>query len=117
MSFALIGALATGLQYLVLIILVRVGGVDPVLASALGYIFSGILSYRLNYSFTFRSSKSHREAFVKFGMVSLSGLLINTGIMSFGVNLLEVNYLLVQLFSTGAVLFWNFLMNMVWSFR
>jgi putative flippase GtrA len=115
--FAFVGGLATGLQYTILILLVQLIGFDPVWASALGYLFSGIINYRLNYTFTFNSSNPHKKAFVKFATVSLVGLFLNTGIMALGINVFFLPYLLVQVFGTSIVLLWNFSANLIWTFR
>ena len=52
--FGLVGAAATGLQYLILILLVQRGMASP-LASTIGFVTSAGGSYVLNYHFTFRA--------------------------------------------------------------
>ena len=116
-TFALIGAFSTLLHYAVLVVLVRWLEVDPVSASAAGYIGSGLINYGLNYHFTFASSKSHLVALPKFALVALIGLILNSLFMAAAFHLLGLHYLLAQLISTLAVLVWNFTANLLWSFR
>jgi putative flippase GtrA len=116
-KFAGVGALATSVQYLVLIALTESGLTGPVVASTLGYVTSGVLNYSLNYSYTFNSRERHRSAALKFVMVSSLGLGLNTSLMYVGVHILGFYYLLGQVLATGVVLLWNFFANRWWTFR
>lgn len=71
----------------------------------------------LNYHYTFRSRKSHGEAFSRFAMVSVTGLVLNSFTMAIGTRLFRLHYLLAQIASTVIVLLWNFYANLLWSFR
>lgn len=114
-TFVTIGALATALHYLILIILVP--KMHAVAASSIGFAVSCVFNYYLNYRYTFRSQKSHFEVFPKFVAVACSGLVLNGTIMAIAIQWLELHYLLAQFASTGIVLFWNFFANLLWSFR
>jgi putative flippase GtrA len=116
-KFASVGALATSVQYLVLIALTESGLTGPVVASTLGYVTSGVLNYSLNYSYTFNSQERHRSAALKFVTVSTFGLGLNTSLMYVSVHTLGLYYLLGQLLATGVVLLWNFFANRWWTFR
>ena len=65
-NFACVGAVATALQYFVLIMLVQFGDIKPVLASGLGYAAGAGINYLLNYHYTFASQRSHFQAMLKF---------------------------------------------------
>ena len=114
--FAGIGAIGTVGHYTTLIVLVQFWRVDPVFASSLGFVVGAIINYILNYHFTFNSDKQHSEAFTKFLIVAIIGAGINGGIMYAGVENTRINYLIVQIFATGAVLLWNFALNKAWTF-
>jgi putative flippase GtrA len=116
LMFAGIGAIGTVGHYTTLIVLVQFWRVDPVFASSLGFVVGAIINYILNYHFTFNSDKQHREAFTKFLIVAIIGAGINGGIMYAGVENTRINYLIVQIFATGAVLLWNFALNKAWTF-
>jgi putative flippase GtrA len=113
--FGLVGACATALQYLILIALVRELGVWPTIASGCGFVLSAIANYLLNYHFTFRSRRPHRAAALKFLLLAMVGLAINSVLMQV---LLAAgwHYLLAQVGATAVVFLWNFVGNSFWTF-
>lgn len=113
--FALVGALATGIQYAILVLLVRGFSVAPTPASCAGFVLSAIVNYHLNYRFTFRSRRPHGPAAARFGLLAGAGLLINAGIMH-GLVAAGAHYLLAQAGATAVVLLWNFAGNSLWTF-
>ena len=115
--FVGVGALATAVQYVVLIALMESHLTDVIMASMIGYIISSILNYLLNYYFTFNSSEKHVVAALKFTMVAIVGLGLNGVFMYIGFYLLSFHYLLSQLIATGFVLIWNFSVNRYWTYR
>ncbi len=115
--FCSIGAIATVLQYAILILLVTVLSVPATFASATGFMISALANYALNYRYTFRSDKKHLDALSKFTTVALIGLVLNTSIMYLFVDLLGVFYLFSQVVATVIVLVFNFLGHNYWSFR
>jgi putative flippase GtrA len=116
-GFAGAGAVATGIQYLILILLAEVGGLSPVYASAIGYAISAILNYLMKYHFVFVSEEKHIAAAPKYALISTVGLCLNTLLMYLGTEGLALHYLLVQIVTTGLVLVWNFFANAAWTFR
>ena len=86
-------------------------------ASAAGALLGAWINYTLNYHFTFRSSKRHREAVLKFAAVATVGLVLNTLFMWVGVELIGAHYLLGQIVTTGLVLIWSFAGNRFWTFQ
>jgi len=113
--FALVGAIATAIQYAILIVLVRGDLTGPTLASCIGFVVSAGANYSLNYRFTFRSRNSHAGAVVKFLLLAAAGLALNAGLMRL-LTALGWNYILAQLLATGVVLLWNFFGNSLWTF-
>jgi putative flippase GtrA len=115
-NFACVGAIATALQYLVLIVLVQFGDLRPVLASGVGYAAGAGINYLLNYRYTFASQRSHFQAMSKFVTVAIIGLMLNSLIVAVATEKLLLHYLLAQVIATGLVLMWNFCANRVWTF-
>ena len=113
--FALVGGVATAIQYALLVLLVRAFGVAPTPASSVGFALSAIANYLLNYHFTFASDRPHGPAAAKFALLAGTGLLINAAIMHWLVTA-GVHYLLAQVCATAVVLFWNFIGNSFWTF-
>lgn len=115
--FSLIGGVATLIHYAILMFLVETGGLGQVFSSSVGFACSSIFNYLANYSWNFRSRKSHRAAYPKFLAIALTGLALNGVILDFGIDVLGFHYLFAQILATGVVLFWNFSGNYFWSFR
>ena len=116
-GFAGAGAVATGIHYLILILLTELGGASPVYASATGYAISATLNYLMKYHLVFGSSEKHLAAAPKYALISGIGLLLNTSLMHLGTAILDIYYLLAQVIATGLVLLWNFFANALWTFR
>lgn len=104
-------------HYGLLVALVQGAGVEPVRASVAGALLGAWINYTLNYRYTFRSSKRHRDSVGKFAVVATVGLLLNTFFMWLGVDVLHAHYLLSQIATTGLVLLWSFGANRQWTFR
>ncbi len=115
-NFTGVGFISAIGHYGLLITLVQIASVPAVPASAAGALLGALINYTLNYHFTFRSSKRHREAVVKFAAIAVIGLLLNTGFMWVGVELIGAHYLLSQIVTTGLVAIWNFSGHRYWTF-
>jgi putative flippase GtrA len=115
--FSAAGIFAAIGHYGTLIGLSELAAVDPVPASLAGFVVGGVISYLLNYRFTFRSTKQHREALAKFLVVAAMGFALNGLIMWGLTGPADLHYLPAQLIATSAVLVWTFSCNRVWTFR
>jgi putative flippase GtrA len=115
-SFAGVGAVATGLQYGVLIVAVEWLRMDSVLGSCTGFALSAACNYWLNYHFTFRSQQSHVVAGSRFALVAAGGLALNAGAMAVLADALKWPYLVAQVVTTIPVVSWSFCCNRLWSF-
>ncbi len=116
LKFFCVGAVATSVQYLALVILVNISDIKPVFASAVGYGLGACVGYWLNYRFTFGSQRAHAATFARFAAVAVSGLILNSVIMAFTNEVLEFHYLVAQMTATVLVLGWNFFANRLWTF-
>lgn len=115
--FSVVGVFAAVGHYGTLIALSELAAVGPVAASLAGFVVGGIISYVLNYRFTFRSTKEHREAFAKFLTVAAVGFVVNGLLMAALTGPGELHYLVAQVLTTLAVLLWTFSCNRYWTFR
>jgi putative flippase GtrA len=111
------GAAATAAQYAALVTLASLLQMGAVPASALAYSLGALINYILNYRYTFRSTSGHHAAMVRFTVVALAGLALNTAFMYLLTRGLGAHYLVAQVFATGAVLIWNFAANRAWTFK
>lgn len=115
--FTGVGCMSAIGHYGLLVVLVQFFAVDAVVASTAGALLGAVINYSLNYRFTFKSNKRHRESIVKFAVVAGVGTLLNTLFMWIGVDLLAAHYLLAQIVTTGLVLIWSFAGNRFWTFH
>lgn len=104
-------------HYGLLIALVQLAAVPAVPASAAGALLGAVINYSLNYRYTFRSTRQHRETVLRFAAIAAIGLALNTLFMWVGVVLIGAHYLLSQVVTTVLVLIWNFAGNRYWTFR
>lgn len=116
-AFTIVGSVATAVQYLILVLLVELVNFQPVLASSIGFIFGGIVSYCLNRKITFQSNKKHRIAMLQYFCVAGVAFWLNGLFMAIGIHQLQLNYVVTQVITTSLVLFWNFFANRFWTFR
>ena len=114
--FGAVGAVGTGAHYALFLALIHTADADPVAASAAGATLGACVNYVLNYRYTFRSARRHREALPRFFAVAAAGLLLNTTLMAILIDGLGVHYLIAQIVTTLGVLLWNFLANRHWTF-
>jgi putative flippase GtrA len=112
-----VGAVATALQYAILVALVRWAGWDATPASVLGFAVSMWLSYGLNRRYTFASDRPHAQALPRFVATATCGLALTAMGMHVFTSQLRWDYLVAQIIVTGAVMAWNFALNRWWSFR
>lgn len=115
-GFAGVGAVATAIQYLILIVLKELAGVPAVVASATSYAISSALNYLMKYHWVFASDAKHRSTAPRYALISGIGLSLNTFLMYLGTEVLGWYYLLVQVLATGLVLLWNFFASAFWTF-
>ncbi|GGD94467.1 GtrA family protein [Paenibacillus nasutitermitis] len=125
-KYAVVGLLGTALHFALLAALVEWAGVHPVVGSVLGFTVVLAVSYVLNKKWTFQDTgdvdrQSNRTAeyrqFIRYCMVSGSGLILNTLIMYGAVELVDLPYLLGQVIVTFVVPVQNYLFNRYWTFR
>jgi putative flippase GtrA len=116
LKFASVGGVATGFQYVLMILFIEGFHVVPLHASVLSYFVSSVFNYWANYHFTFSSSLSHKKTFPKFALVAGSGLILNAMVFHAAYTTLDGLYLLAQVVATICVLLWNFAVNHFWSF-
>lgn len=114
--FTGIGAIGTAGHYATLILLVQALHADPVIASTIGFTVGALINYLLNYRITFNSDKRHSEALTKFLSVAALGAVINGLIMTAGINISDLHYLVIQVIATSIVLVFNFIANKYWTF-
>lgn len=116
-KYSIVGIFGTVLHIGVLVFFVEVLKRDPLLSSAVGFLVTSIVSYLLNYLWTFRSNQYHKHAFPRYLLVCLTGLSLNSAILFITVNILGWWYMIGQAIAVILVPLSNFLLNYSWSFK
>jgi putative flippase GtrA len=116
LTFGAVGVAATAIQYAVLIICVELLGLRPTLSSGIGFTLSAAANYQLNHRLTFRSSRPHRSAAMRFALVAAIALLLNVFVMDALTAHWHAPYLLAQIAATALVFLWTFGASAGWTF-
>jgi putative flippase GtrA len=117
LRFAAVGTVTTGVQYVVLWFGVAALRVPAAAASAAGYTLGVLLSYCLNYRFTFQSRQAHAGTLQRYAAVYGVGWCVNAGLMVIFVHRLGWDVWVSQVLTTGSGLLWNFSGSRWWAFR
>jgi putative flippase GtrA len=95
-------------------------------ANAIGFCAAVLSNFTWNRLWTFPESRERNlgTQLLKFATVNVTGLLINTAIVvGLGQYVLQyllperLSYNIAKAIATAVVLFWNFGMNLIWTFR
>lgn len=115
--YAIAGCTAATTHFGVLTLLVEVGGLRPVVASAVGFMCGFVVSYLLQRRWVFATALRHGFTLPRFVVVIGLGLLINTTVLWIGTEYLEHHYALVQLAAFVVVPLNNYVLHSLWTFR
>lgn len=114
--FAIVGAVATVVQYGVLIALVEIISMGKPISAALGYGAGGAVNYYLNLRWTFTYAGAVHEPIIRFFGVFVIGLALTWLLMFMLATKWDINYLLSQALTTGFVFGVNYLLHRTWTF-
>ena len=114
--YTLAGGAAVVTHLAVLSLLVQLTPINKTLASTIGFACAIPVNYLLQHRFVFRSSGAHGVRFVRYILVTLSTMTLNT--LSFWVlaEVLNMHYVIAQLITTGLVFAMNFVLNCSYTF-
>lgn len=115
--FAVVGGLATAVHVAVFFLLQRTTSLSPTVATVPAFLCAVLLSYSLNFRWTFRADGSHRRRFPRFALLALAGAFANVGIMYVTTDLLGWAPALGLAVVVTVIPVLSFLGNRSWSFR
>lgn len=115
-KFGVVGVIAFLVDYLLMIALVELGGLDSVLAAGISFTVSLVVNYLLSMRFVFarRGDISRGREFALFAVLSIIGLAINEACMWAGTVPLAIDYRIVKIGATAVVMVWNFCSRKKW---
>jgi putative flippase GtrA len=142
LKFSVVGALGAVIDFGVLNLLVQLAGFPKVLANTCSFTAAVISNFVWNRLWVYPETRGDplRKQFVQFSVVNVAGLIINTVIfyvsdrwflgeagllagpagalaLVIGMAHFDLAYNGAKVIATGVVLFWNFIINRVWTFR
>ena len=142
LKFSVVGTLGAVIDFGVLNLLVQLAGFPKVLANGCSFTAAVISNFIWNRLWVYPETRGEplRKQFVQFLAVNVAGLVINTAIfygsdrwllgeagllagpvgalaLAIGMKHFDLAYNGAKVIATGVVLFWNFFVNRVWTFR
>jgi putative flippase GtrA len=113
--YILVGGSATIIHYALMLLLIEIFVWKYTVASGFGYVFSSVYNYLANSKYVFKNKNHYDLKVFRFYFVSFIGLMINVGVLSVGMYYF-VDVMVAQILATIVVLFWNYLLNAIWTF-
>ena len=110
-KFTFVGGIAFVIDYVVLILCKEFLNINVLISAGLAFSVSVIFNYILSIKWVFNvdKNKSKKKNFVIFIIFSILGLILTEIIMWFGVDILNLNYLIVKIIATIIVMVFNFI--------
>lgn len=108
--FAVVGMGSFLIDYLVMIFLTEVVGINYLISSGISFTVSVIYNYILSVKWVFNvtGERSQAQDFAVFIILSVIGLGINQIIMWVAVDMLGIFYMISKIGATGVVMVYNF---------
>lgn len=116
-KFGLVGVLNTLINWIIFAVLNFVG-VYYIVANVIAYAIATANSYIWNSKWVFKyNGKDKKETTIKFVILNLIGLALNTAILYFLVDILLFNKLIGLVITTVIVMVINYIVNKIWVFK
>ncbi len=114
-KFCLVGGSGVVVNMALLFVLHEVLRLRLILASPVAVEASILNNFFWNNLWTFRAGSVQPRRLVKFNLVSLVGMAITTGILTFLVEHYGVYWAIANLVAIGVATLWNFALNFLWT--
>ena len=116
-KFALVGVMNTLLNWSIFFILTKVE-LYYIVANVIAYLIATIHSYFWNLIWVFKYNNGSKiKSSIKFIVLNIIGLLINTIILYVLVDIFNINKLISLMLTTVIVMIINYVANKVWVFN
>ena len=142
LKFCVVGVVGALIDFGLLNLLVQLAGLPKVIANACSFTVAVISNFTWNRLWVYPETRGEplRKQFAQFALVNVAGLAINTVIFyasdrwllgeagllagpagalarTIGMVHFDLAYNGAKAIATGVVLFWNFIVNRLWTFR
>lgn len=117
-KFGLVGLSGLIIDFSITYLFRNILKINQYVANAIGFVVAASSNYIINRIWTFNSHNPQMvEEYVKFFIVSLVGLGINTLVLYFLIKRFKWNFYFSKLFAIGAATVWNFFINLLFTFK
>lgn len=117
-KFGIVGITSTIIDWGIYLLLTRFLDTFYLMAKILSFAVAVLNSYIWNRRWTFRSQDPKRlNQFIKFLIISIIGLVVNTFIMYLAVDKFRLSDIYGLFLATAIVMIWNFLANKFYTFK
>ena len=119
-KFSIVGGIGAIINFFILYSLTEWLKVWYLISAVLGFILAVMSNFFINKFWTFHNLAKEREALnqlLKFSVISVAGLIINTLIIYSLTEFTKFDYRLSWVFACAVVTFWNFFINKFWTFK
>ena len=115
-KFGIIGISNTLINWIIFFLLNLVE-VNYILANIIAYSLATINSYIWNSKWVFKYNNEKLVSSLKFIIVNLVGLILNTIILFILVDMFNINKIISLVMATGVVMILNYISNRLWVFK
>ena len=117
-KFLIVGGTTFTIDYLCLIVLVELFGLNYLLSAAIGFIIGSVINYLLSVKFVFVSGKYKKvqTEFTIFMIFTVMGLGLNHFVMYAGADIIELDYRIAKVISLIIVTSFNFVNKKLFVF-
>ena len=118
LKFGIVGIIGVGIDFFVTWLCKEKFGLNKYLSNAIGFSFAVVNNFLWNRYWTFEASNQPLgEQFLKFVLIAIAGLAINSLFLFVILRLMQINFYLSKLVVIGLVFLWNFYMNYLFTFH
>lgn len=115
-KFGLVGVLNTAINWIIFILLNNLG-IYYIISNIISYSLSTLNSYIWNSKWVFKYNGDNiKETTVKFIILNIIGLILNTCILYVLVDMLGLSKIIGLIITTGIVMLINYFINKLWVF-
>lgn len=110
MRFCVIGGFCFLVDFVTMVLLTELAGLNYLLSCALSFLLSTFVNYRLSVRYVFRSREDmeRRTEFLIYLLLSALGLGLTELLMWLGVDCIGIHYMLTKIIVTAIVMVYNF---------
>jgi putative flippase GtrA len=117
-KFCVVGFTGMGIDFGTTWLLKEKIRINKYIANSAGFVIAATSNYIWNRLWTFQSENSHiAEEYFLFIIISVAGLGINNLLVYIFSDRMKFNFYLSKLFAIAVVTLWNFVMNLIITFR